>query len=100
MLSDDLAAIYADTSLTVSVQYGSPVQSARGFLSTEDTLEDDGHGGGVVVSRRTVTILSGAITGLASDDQLVVDGVTYQLHGRPRVAGRGKVRLVLAEVAS
>lgn len=95
MLSDDLACIFADTGLTVSVEIGA--QSVRGFLSSRDVAEPDGQGGIIVVPRRTVIVKDGALTGLVSDLALTVDGQAYRLHGQPRSDGRGKVSLMLAE---
>lgn len=93
MLTNDLAAIFADTSLTVSVQYGA--QSTRGFFSSEDMLEQDGQGGQVVVSRRVVTIGESALTGLQHEAEITVDGTTYRIHDT-RAAGRGKLKVILA----
>jgi len=98
MLTDDLAAIHADTSLSVEVVFGtSPVQNTRGFLSTEDVPESDGAGGIVMVNRRTIGIQEGSLSDVASGDTITVDGVVYTIHGRPRGAGSGRTKLVLAE---
>lgn len=98
MLSDDHAAMFADTSLTVLVEFGtSPQQSTRGFLSTSDEPEDDGAGGIAVVSRQHIIIQEGALEDLASNERITVDGTVYTIHGRPRKFGRGKTKIILAE---
>lgn len=97
MLTDDLANIYADTSVTVSVVYGTGVsqQCTGGHFSTEDIPENDQFGGVVITSRRVVTIRDGAITGLANDTPITVDCVAYTIHG-VRAAGRGRTKIILA----
>lgn len=97
ILSDDLAAIYADTSVTVPVIYGagSSQQSTRGHFSTEDIPENDESGGVVIASRRVVTIQQGAITGLTNDTAITVDCTDYTIHG-VRAAGRGRTKIILA----
>lgn len=95
-LANDLAAIFADASLTVSVTYGaSPTQSTRGFLLSEDLPEPDSMGGITMVSRRIVTVQDTALTGLAKNTTITVDGTTYRIHDL-RAGGRGKTKVVLA----
>lgn len=96
MLSDDLAAIFADTSVTVPVAFGSsPVQTTRGHFTTEDIPEPDGAGGIVLASRQMVTIVNGSLSGIVSNAAITVDGVAYRIHS-VRAHGRGKTRVVLA----
>lgn len=98
MLTDDQAAMFADTSLTVTVAFGtSPAQSTRGFLSTEDEPEDDGAGGITIVSRQRIIIREGSLEDLASNERITVDGTVYTIHGKPRKFGRGKIKIILAE---
>ncbi len=97
ILSDDLAAIFADTALTVPVVFGT--QETTGFLSSEDVLEADGYGGSVLVNRSVVTIRTDSLDDLASNAAITVDDVDYVIHGRPRSAGRGKTKLILAEAS-
>lgn len=96
MLSDDLAAIFADTSLFVPVLYGtSPEQSTRGSLSTEDMPETDGSGGVVLIARRIVTVMETSLTGVRRDQPVTVDGTAYVIHD-VRSGGRGKLKIVIA----
>jgi hypothetical protein len=98
MLSDDLASMFADTSLTVAVEFGtSPAQRTRGFLSTDDEPEDDGAGGIGIVSRQHIVIRDGALEDLASNARITVDGTVHTIHGKPRKFGRGKIKIILAE---
>jgi hypothetical protein len=98
MLTDDLASMFADTSLTVLVEFGtSPAQSTRGFLSTADEPEDDGAGGIAIVSRQHIIVLEDSLEDLASNERITVDGTVYTIHGKPRKFGRGKTKVVLAE---
>lgn len=97
--TEDLAAIFTDTMVTVPVEFGTPpiVQETRGITSSEDLPEPDGQGSVVFVKRRRVTIQEGSITGLASNATITVDGIGYTIHGPPRSGGRGRTTLVLAE---
>lgn len=100
LLARDLAAIFADTSLTVSAKLyvsGQAPQSARGFLTSEDVPEPDSYGGITLVKRTVLTVQEGVLPGLASDLEIDVDGVTYTIHGPPRSGGRGKVKLYLVK---
>jgi hypothetical protein len=96
LLDADLAAIFADTSLTVPVSFGTaPVQSTRGFPETSDVPENDVHGGFVLISRRVLTVQDAALSGLAKNVSIAVDGVTYRIHDL-RSGGRGKTKVILA----
>jgi hypothetical protein len=98
LLTDDLAAIFTDTSVSVPVEYdvSRPTQTTRGFFSTEDVPDYDASGGMVLVSRRIVTVQDGSLTGLCRNAPITVEAVLYRIHDF-RSAGRGKMKIYLAE---
>lgn len=95
--ASDLAAIFADSSVTVAVTFGTAptAQATRGIPTSSDEPEPDGLGGIVIVKRRYVIIAEGSLTGLADDLPITVDGKTYTIHG-VRDWARGRQRIVLA----
>jgi|SRR6185312_247420 len=99
VLTDDLAAIFADTSLTVSVEFAvsssAPVQCTRGFLTSDDLPEPDAMGGLTIVTRRVLTVQEDVLDGLAQNLTITVDDVDYRIHG-VRSGGRGKTKVLLA----
>jgi hypothetical protein len=97
MFAADLAAIFADESVTVAVTFGAAptAQTTRGILATQDVPEPDGLGGIVIVKRQLLTIHEGSITGLADDQPITVDGTIYKIH-RILSGGRGRTVIVIA----
>ncbi len=94
ILTEGIAAIFADTSMTVSVSYGT--QCARGFVSREDVPENDALGGVVLVNRHTVTVSAAAFTSLTRDTAITVDGTAYRLRDFRKVGAGERVKLILA----
>lgn len=93
-ISDDLAAIYADESLSVPVSTGS--LTTRGFLSWQDATRTDSSGELALISERTLTIATDALGTLATGGTLTVDGTDYTIHEIRRINDGLETEVVLA----
>lgn len=92
--TDDLAAIFADTALTVPVVFSA--QNARGFLKWIDAVRQDSIGDLITIKQRVVRVLATAFTGLANNSSITVDGATYKIHDIRRHGDGGVLEIVLA----
>lgn len=96
---DDLARVYADPFATVPVTWGegAAAVATRGFLDHVAEQAIDGGGATRQIRFTTLRLLASVAGALVVDDQLVADGVTYQLQDDPDPVGDGR-ELVLTVV--
>lgn len=96
--ADDLAAVFADVSLTVPVVSGT--QATRGILTTTDESLTTSEGADVVGELTTCEIVTGSLTGLRMNQRLTVDGAAYVLQDTRRIEDGAITRLYLVAVTT
>lgn len=95
ILAADLTAIFADTAISNAVVFGQ--QTCRGLLRSDDGPATDHAGGLVLTHQQTLTIRAGALTGLAEDSTITVDGTSYRVRQLQHVGPQGLLlKVVLA----
>lgn len=94
MLQDDLAAVFADTALTVPVVVGA--STYRGFKRRSDFPAIDDAGLGVLQHEQFVRMTSAdvAAASIASGSSISVDGVTVTVRDVRRI-GHGELMAVI-----
>jgi hypothetical protein len=91
---DALLAVFANTRLTVPVQYGA--QSTRGVFTRTDESLGTHEGEDVVGTLITCEIVTGALTGIALNAAITVDGANYTIQDPRRIEDGKITRLYLA----
>jgi len=94
-VASDLAALYAETFLTVPVTVGSV--SARGFFSEETVIASDENGGQVQIRQTIVRVLAGTFT-VAEDVAATVNGQSYTIRRVSPVGDGLELDLLLTRV--
>lgn len=77
MFDDDLATMFADTTITVPASIGA--SSTRGSFEWMDVLEPDPAGGFNTTSRQVLTVVDGSLAGLVRGATITIDGTAYRV---------------------
>lgn len=96
--ADDLAAVFADASLTVPVVFGA--QATRGILTITDESLSTGEGADVVGELTTCEIVTGSLTGLRLNQRLTVNGAKYSVQDTRRIEDGAITRLYLVPLTT
>ena len=96
--TDDLAAVFADASLTVPVVLGTQV--TRGLLTTTDESLSTSDGADIAGEFTTCEIVTGSLAGIRFGQRITVGGAIYTIQDYRRIEDGALTRLSLAPVTT
>lgn len=95
--TDETDALLADAP-GVTVTYGSPTQTTKGYFDKDVVNAIGAEGLEVIGDQLAVWIRDGSLTSLTQDSSITVDGTTYKIHdiGTPLTNGLRQITVVEA----